>query len=107
MGNIIEESWVYQEILQKGLEKGIQQGVQQGIQQGAEQERQETLRRQRQKILVLVQKRFPEALERAQKAITNLTDPDVLEDLLLAIGSAQNAQEVLSMLNETGKQEKK
>ena len=93
--DIIEESWVYQEILHKGLEKGIQQ------------ERQDRLRQQRQTIVMFVQKRFPEMLERTQKVVDHLTDPDVLEALLLKVGLAQDAQEVLSALNEVSKQEKK
>ncbi len=32
--DILEESWVYQEIVQEGLEKGMQKGIEQGLQQG-------------------------------------------------------------------------
>ncbi|MBV9231673.1 MAG: hypothetical protein JOZ18_20360 [Chloroflexi bacterium] len=90
--DIIEESWVYQEILQRGVEKGLQQGIQQGVQQG---------------ILKLLQKRFPETVDLARKQINSMTDPDVLQDLLFKVSIAQNAQEVLSVLGEIARQEKK
>jgi len=89
--DIIEESWVYQETKQLGRDE----------------ERQETLRRQRQKILGIVQKRFPEMLDLAQKLVNNLKDPDILEDLLLKVGLAQSVQEVLSVLSEVRWQERK
>jgi predicted transposase YdaD len=90
--DIVEESWVYQEILQRGVEKGLQQGIQQGVQQG---------------ILKLLQKRFPETVDLAQKQINGVTDLDVLQDLLFKVSIAQNAQDVLSALSEVGRQEQK
>jgi predicted transposase YdaD len=104
--DIIEESWVYQEILQKGVEKGLQQGVQQGLQQGVQQGLQETLRRQRQAILGLLQKRFPELVDLTQKQLNSVTDPDALQDLVVKAGTAQNAKEILSALSEVSRQEK-
>src|SRR5437660_5421748 len=54
--DILEESWVYQEIVREGLEKGVQKGIEQGVQQ----ERQ----RQRQALVSIaqgiIQGRFPE-----------------------------------------------
>ena len=89
--DIIEESWVYQEILQKGVQ----------------QERQEELRNQSQLLLAIVQARFPEMLDLAQKQMSTFTDLASLRDLLFKISTAQNAQEVSYALHEVGKQEKK
>ncbi|MBV9231530.1 MAG: hypothetical protein JOZ18_19635, partial [Chloroflexi bacterium] len=80
--------------------------IEKGLQQGVQQERQEVLRLQRQLILRLLQKRFPETVDLAQKQIKGATDLDVLQDLLFKVSIAQNAQEVLSALSEVGRQEK-
>jgi len=73
--DIISESWVIQEAIQKG--------------------RREELTRL---ILKLVQERYPEIIDLTQKQIGRLTETEPLENLLDTIISAQNIQEVLQGL---------
>jgi predicted transposase YdaD len=42
--DMLEESVVYQDILQKGVQKGLQQGLQEGLQQGLQRERRLVIR---------------------------------------------------------------
>jgi len=35
--DIVEESWVYQKVMQQGLEKGLEQGLEKGLEKGLEQ----------------------------------------------------------------------
>jgi DNA-binding XRE family transcriptional regulator len=89
--DILEDSWVYQETLQKGVEK----------------ERQEELQRQRKALLTIVQGCFPEMLELTRKQIESVEDPNVLPDLTVKISLAQNVQEAVQALLALGKDDKK
>jgi hypothetical protein len=80
--DIIEESWVYQENIQKGVEK----------------ERQQELQRQRQTLLTIVQRRFPEIIDFTKKQTDALEDPELLQNLIVQISLAQNVQEALLAL---------
>ena len=94
--DILEESWVYQEIIQEGLEKGMQKG----LQQGAEQERQ----RQRQALVSIVQGviqgRFPELSDLAKEQAGKTIEPAQLQELLLKIGLAKGTEEARQALME-------
>ncbi|HZO75500.1 MAG TPA: hypothetical protein VFB60_25070 [Ktedonobacteraceae bacterium] len=102
--DILEESWVYQEIVQEGLEKGmrkgIEQGLQQGLQQGVEQERQ----RQHQALVSIVQGviqgRFPELSDLAKEQAGKAIEPAQLQELLIKIGLAQKTEEARQALME-------
>jgi len=50
-GDMLEESVVYQDILQKGVQQGLQQGLQQGVQQGREQGEKSLVLRQLERLL--------------------------------------------------------
>ncbi len=68
--SIIEESWVYQEWMQKGK-----------------------LQVQRQSILDIVQERFPELVPLTKKQTDAIEDPEVLRRLIVKMGVVQTAQE--------------
>ena len=89
--DIIEESWVYQQNIQKGVEK----------------ERQEELQRQRQALLAIVQGRFPEIIDFTKKQTNALEDPELLQNLIVQMSLAQTVQEALQALITLGKDDKK
>jgi predicted transposase YdaD len=88
--DIIEESWVYQEILKEGLEKGENQGLALGEQRA---------------LLAIIQKRFPDIVQTVRQQISGVTDATLLESLIADVSVAQTSQEalkVLSVLNRNG-----
>jgi len=85
--DIIEDSWFYQETMQKGVEK----------------ERQQELQRQRHALLTIVQARFPEMVDLTKKQIDSIADPESLQDLIVKISLAQNLPEVFQALIEVDK----
>ncbi len=89
--DIVEESWVYQQIVQRGLEKGLEQGLEKGLEQGL------GLGEQR-ALLAIIQRRFPAILQTAKELIDGITDADTLEQLVGEVSVAQNAQDVLHIL---------
>jgi len=58
LSDILEESWVYQDILQKGMQQGIEEGKQQGIEEGQELS-----------LLRFMELRFPSLLVQAKQII--------------------------------------
>jgi len=85
--DILEDSWVYQENIQKGIEM----------------ERQQELQRQRHALLTIVQARFPEMVDLTKKQIDSIADPESLQDLIVKISLAQNLPEVFQALIEVDK----
>ena len=83
--DIVEESWVYQKIMQQGLEKGLEQGLGIG---------------ERRALLAIIQKRFPDIAETAKQLIDENASPNKLETLIGEVSVAQNSQEVLHILRE-------
>jgi hypothetical protein len=80
--DILEDSWVYQEIIQKGVKE----------------ERQQELQRQRRALLTIVERRFPEVVDLTRKQSDSVEDPEVLQNLIVNISLAQNVQEALQAL---------
>jgi hypothetical protein len=66
LDDILEDSWTYQEILNKGREK----------------ERQHVIRGQRETLLGFVRKYFPELSTFAELHVESIKDTDVLQHLL-------------------------
>jgi hypothetical protein len=73
--DIIEESWVYQEIIKKGKLEALHQGV-----------------------LNLIQERFPEIAQYAKKPVEGITDVEVLLHLIIKVGTVQTSDEALQVL---------
>src|SRR5581483_11510476 len=61
--DIVEESWVYQQIVQRGLEKGLGLGEQRAL-------------------VAIIQRRFPDIVPTAKELIDGITDADTLEKLV-------------------------
>ena len=76
--DILEDSWTYQEILNKGREK----------------ERQHLIRGQRETLPGIVRKDFPDLSAFAELHVENIKDTDVLQHLLnQLLFSVQTAEE--------------
>jgi predicted transposase YdaD len=71
---ILEESWAYQEIMQKGRDEGKLQALHQTLQ-------------------TIVRARFPELVHLAAKRTAPIHDPRVLETLIVNISLAQTVEE--------------
>jgi predicted transposase YdaD len=95
--DILSESWVYQEIAEQGVEKGREQG--------REEERQQELQRQRQTIIGFVQRRFPEISTLAEQQTAKITDPEMLQTVILKLLDAQTIEEVRQILLNLDKDE--
>ncbi|HYK86742.1 MAG TPA: hypothetical protein VEV19_15340 [Ktedonobacteraceae bacterium] len=89
--DILEESWVYQELIRRGVEQGLEKGLVQGLDRGQTQGEQRAL-------LTIIQKRFPGILETSRELVSKITDAGKLETLIGEVSVAQNAQDVLQML---------
>ena len=87
--DILQESWVYQEIGQEYLERGIEKGKEQGKLEG-----------QREVLLSFVQKRFPEAIALAKQQVESITDLEVLRKVFLKLFDAETVDEVKKILFE-------
>jgi hypothetical protein len=100
---IIEQSWFYQEILekgmkdgiQKGIEKGIVQGIERGIEQGVIAGRLEELRRVLRRVVSM---RFSELGNLPE--LDAVKDPDRLESLHDRLIVANNPEQALAAIQE-------
>lgn len=99
--DILEESWAYQEMKQRGMAEGRAEGKAEGLEkgkaEGLEKGRLETLG---QTLVSFIQKRFPDLLPLAKQQTVAIKDPEVLQhvlDELFAAQSTEEANKVLSM----------
>jgi flagellar biosynthesis/type III secretory pathway protein FliH len=76
--DIIEESWAFQEMIQKGLEKGLEKGLQ----------------AQRQSLILLIQTHYPALLQLAQDVCNAMRTLEELQDLFQKVLLAKSEQEV-------------
>lgn len=88
----LKNSWAYQEIWQEGFQRGLQKVAQQ--QQLA------ALQRQRQVLECLVQKYFPNILEMAKERGNAIDRPDILQDIILQLFSAETEEEARRILSQ-------
>jgi len=86
MQDFLQESWLYQEIMQKGFDKGI------------EKEREEELRRQRQLLMTIIHMHFPNITSLAQKQAEAIKDPEVLQGLIFKVLAAETEEEATQSL---------
>jgi predicted transposase YdaD len=95
--DILEESWVYQEIIEQGLEKGRAEGKEIGRAEGTIQER-------RQALMDFLQMRFPELLALAAQQMNSIKNAEVLRTLSTKLFAAQTAEEAKQILLDVNKQ---
>jgi len=79
LGDIIRESPFYQWILEEGMEKGVEQGFESALQ-------------------TLVHVRFPQLSPLAEERVPLLRKPELLNDLIAKIGTAQTVEEAEQFL---------
>ncbi len=86
--DFLEESWSYQEMVQKGIDKGIEIGE---------------LKALRPTLVRVVKVRFPELAALAQQQAERFTMPELLNDVidkLLTAQTAERAQQILMQLDQ-------
>ena len=107
--DILHETPAYQEILEEGreegLEKGLRDGLEEGLAKGREQERQRYLQSLREKLLKIVQTRFPRLKTSAKGLVAVIEQPEKLEDLLIRVASASTTDEAREAFIITTEQE--
>ncbi len=84
-----------------------QRFLKEGRELGREEERQQSLERQRQTLLEIVQVRFPKLLHLTKGLATITSDPEVLERLIVKMGTAQTLEEAQESLIDVDGSEKK
>jgi len=89
--DFLEESWSYQEMVQKGVDQGIEIGKKQGIQQGA-------LSALRPLLVRVVEGRFPELTTLARQQAERFTVPELLSDVIDKLAMAQTADRARQIL---------
>jgi hypothetical protein len=77
------------------------------LKEGRELERQQSLERQRQTLLEIVQVRFPKLLHLTKGLATITSDPEVLERLIVKMGTAQTLEEAQESLIDVDGSDKK
>lgn len=97
--DILEESWAYQEMVQKGLQQGLEQGLEQGRQEGE-------LRALRQAIVDVVQERFPGIVASVKKQVQTIEDPSLLRLVNVKMSTLPTAKEAQQYVRSTGKDRK-
>ncbi len=80
----------HEEGIEEGIGKGIGLGIEKGIGLGVEKGRLETARSW---LVHLVEVRFKQITPVVQQRVERVTDPEVLEDLMVRISAAQNIEE--------------
>ena len=83
MLDIIEDSWLYQEVTEKRYQQGLQQGLQQGFQQAA---------------LGIITARFPELEPFAREIIEKISDANQLELLTAELSIAPSQERAKELL---------
>ncbi len=121
MFDLLEDSWFYQEIMQKGLDEGLQKGMQQGIQQGMQQGIQQGMQQGIQQgiqmgrdegflqglrpaLMHIIERLFPELTALAQQQLMLITNPAILQevsDRLLTAQTTEEARQILLNIDNT------
>jgi hypothetical protein len=97
--DILEESWAYQEMVQKGLQQGIEQGLEQGRREGE-------LRALRQAIVDVVQERFPDIAASVKRRVQTIEDPSLLRLVNVKMSTLPTAKEAQQYVRSIGKDRK-
>ncbi len=101
--DIIRESWMYWEIIERLVEEKFGKEYAQGFKLGRETERNETVSRFRRIIPALTHMRFPELTSFAKQQIEKLTDPYELECLIIQLIIAHDVVEAREFLLQMSK----
>jgi predicted transposase YdaD len=106
--DILEDSWAYQELIERGLQKGLQEGLQKGRKKGLQEGRKKGLQEGqkkglqeglRQAALTIVEAHFPALVPQANAWVERIHDPATLQHLILLLSLAKSAEEAEHILN--------
>ncbi len=104
---VLKDSWVYQEWIEKGREEGREQGREEGREQGREEGIEQGLEKgrqaQREAIEGIVKQRFPVLETLASEQVSRMSDINALGVLLVSIACAQDTETVRKLLLDAGK----
>ena len=95
MEDIMEGSWVYQEMTAKSLEKGRQEGLEEGLEKGREEGRQLGLQ---QAAINIVAARFPRLEQLAKVIIATISDLDRLDVLIVELSVSSSQEQTKEIL---------
>jgi predicted transposase YdaD len=98
MEDILEESWAYREMVQKGLAKGLEQGLQKGLAKGLEQGLKQELQTLRTTLIRFVETHFPEQVPLAKQQVELTTTSAQLQQMLDELFVARTDNEVMKIL---------
>jgi predicted transposase YdaD len=90
MQDFLQDSWLYQEIMQEGFDKGIEKG--------REEERQQRLKDQRLLLMTIIHMHFPNITNLAQKQADAIKEPGVLQGLIFKVLAAETEEEATQSL---------
>ena len=76
--DILQESWVYQEILQEGREQGFEEGREQAL---------------RQTLISYLETHFPVLVPLAKQQTSTIKDTDVLQSVIVKMFAVQRVEE--------------
>ncbi len=104
LDELLEESWAFQEILQKGFEQGFAKGFKQGFEQGFAKGFQQGLEQgrdlSRQTLIALVENLYPALVTLAKKKVDGIADQQTLQNLILRVVLAKHEAEAREYLKE-------
>ena len=113
--DILEDSWVYQEILEKGQKQGLELGQKQGLELGKKQglelgkkqgKQEGQLEALQQMLISIIQTRFPEMVRQANKQVAQATNREQLQQAVIEVSIARDASEVARALSSLSSIEK-
>jgi hypothetical protein len=90
---ILEDSWSYQEMVQKGLDVGLEQGLQKGLEQGE-------LIAARSFLARIIEKHFPPLLPLARRKAEHLKSVSTLNSVIDKLLEAQTMEQAREVLEE-------
>ena len=106
LGDILRETWAFQELIQEGRVEGLKEGLKEGMREGMKEGMKEgikegrieglmqELQRLRRRLLGIVQAHAPELSDMVQKRADVIGDPEVLQDLIIEVSTARTKDEI-------------
>lgn len=101
--DILEGSWSYREMVQKGVDIGLEQGIEKGIEKGLEQGELRALNAVRPVLIHFVETRFPELTSLAKQQAERINKPELLSAVLDKLFIAQTIERAKQVLMEIDK----
>ena len=98
MGDILESSWAYQKMVQKGVVKGLKQGERKGLKQGRQQGLEQGKKDMEHVVVRFVELHFPNLVPLAKQQVALTTTSQQLQAMLDQLFVAQTDDEARVVL---------